>query len=179
MSRLSLAPSLVLALTTALAASACGGAKGTADSGAAAATTAAPTTAAPGPTAASRPPVLAAYDVVRAALADDNLAAAKTAAEAFAKVATSEAPPLAALGDAATALAQTADIAAARAAFGTLSKALLELLQDKAPWREGLIAFRCPMAKGYQKWVQFQRPMQNPYMGKEMLECGSKVELTP
>ena len=177
MHRLPLVSSLVLSLTTCLITSACGGAKGTPDAVAAAATAA--TNATPGPTATARPPVLAAYDVVRAALADDNLAAAKTAAEAFAKAATSEAPPLAALGDAATAIAQTADIAAARAAFGTASKALLELLQEKAPWREGLIAFRCPMAKGYQKWIQFQRPMQNPYMGKEMLECGSKVELTP
>jgi Cu(I)/Ag(I) efflux system membrane fusion protein len=173
MHRQALIPSLVVSLACLLT-SACGSAKG--PSGADAAAT---TATAPGPTTTSRPPVLAAYDVVRTALADDNLAAAKTAAEAFAKVATSEAPPLTALAEAATTLAQSADIVAARAAIGTLSKTLIELLQDRAPWREGLLAFRCPMAKGYQKWIQLQRPMQNPYMGKEMLECGSKAELTP
>jgi threonine/homoserine/homoserine lactone efflux protein len=35
--------------------------------------------------------------------------------------------------------------------------------------------FECPMAKGYKRWVQPTDELENPYMGQEMLTCGSEV----
>jgi hypothetical protein len=32
------------------------------------------------------------------------------------------------------------------------------------------------MAKGYKKWVQVSEAVSNPYMGSEMLECGTEAE---
>ena len=121
--------------------------------------------------AVARAPLVAGYEALRDRLASDDLPGAKAAAEALGKVG------LAAQADA---VAKAGDIEAARVAFGDLSKAYLEQLV-KAPdlQKGGLFAFRCPMAKGYQKWVQTDETMKNPYMGKAMLECGSKVDLVP
>lgn len=118
-----------------------------------------------------RAPLVAGYEALRDRLASDDLPGAKAAAETLAKVG------LAAQADA---VAKASDIEAARVAFGDLSKAYLEQLGKEPDLQKGgLYAFRCPMAKGYQKWVQTDEAMKNPYMGKAMLECGSKVDLVP
>jgi hypothetical protein len=136
---------------------------------------------APEPSAAEPPanahPLVLAYDGVREALAVDDLAATQATAKALAEAGKAEA----ALAEAAQKVASSADLDAARVAFGDLSQAYIALLNAKAvldPDKK-LIAFRCPMAKGYKKWVQFGEPMRNPYMGKAMLECGAKVDLVP
>ncbi|MFO0748559.1 MAG: DUF3347 domain-containing protein [Myxococcota bacterium] len=121
-------------------------------------------------------PVIAAYDVVREALASDDVAAAKAAAAKLAAAAKDEAPKLVAL---AQATADAASIEDVRKAFGELSKGLFETIKEKPALGEGLIAFRCPMTETYQKWVQLGRPLRNPYMGSKMLECGSKADMTP
>lgn len=135
-----------------------------------------PTTAKEGAPTATVAPLIAAYDVLREALASDDLAAAKAAAGKLAEVAKADQPKVA---EAATAAAGAADIDTARIAFGNASKALLEAVQAKPALGEGLLVFRCPMTETYQKWVQLARPMRNPYMGSKMLECGSKADLTP
>jgi len=121
-------------------------------------------------------PLVAAYDEVREALASDDLATAQAKARSLAKGPAEGQPAMAAaLGK----LSAMADIEDARQAFGDLSKALLEAMKAEPKLAENAIAYRCPMAQGYQKWVQAGPPMRNPYMGKKMLECGSKADLTP
>lgn len=126
---------------------------------------------------AERPALVQGYEALRDRLADDDLPGAKKAAEAFAKSA-GEAGE-AALAEAVGKLGAAPDLDKARLAFGEISKAYLTVLAQKPELKAGLFAFRCPMAEGYQKWVQVDEPMKNPYMGKAMLECGSKVELAP
>lgn len=124
--------------------------------------------------AVDRPAVVAGYDLIRERLADDDLEGAKKAAAALDSENTYGLKALA------EALIEQEEILEAREAFGDLSKKYLALLVHDTELQEGgLIAFRCPMATGYQKWVQYDEPMMNPYMGKEMLECGSKVDLEP
>ncbi|MCC6623586.1 MAG: DUF3347 domain-containing protein [Deltaproteobacteria bacterium] len=146
-------------------------------------TTAAPTTpAAPAPAATpAAAPLVVAYDEVREALAKDDLKDAQARAKALGEGAGKDHPAMVAAVGKLTAMA---DIEDARQAFGDLSKALLEVLAKDAKLAEGVIAFRCPMALGYQKWAQIapkegKAAMRNPYMGQKMLECGSKVDLTP
>lgn len=160
---------LTLGLTAA-----CGKADPGAGRGAVAATGAEP---APAPAPANAAPVLVAYDVVREALASDNLDAAKAGASKLADVAKADQPKLATA--ASQAVEKGANIDAFRTAFGEVSRALLEAIAAKPELGKDLLAFRCPMAEGYQKWVQFSKPMRNPYMGSKMLECGSKADLTP
>lgn len=115
------------------------------------------------------------YEIVRDALAKDDLERARKASTQVAKVA-GEAEPIRV---AAASLGGAQDIAAARLAFGELSKAYLAWLVANPDSAKGLHAFRCPMAKGYQKWVQRTETMENPYMGQKMLECGGPTELAP
>jgi len=130
--------------------------------------------------APAAPPVLgplqAGYEALRARLSDDDLAGARSAAEALAGAG---AAGEAALKDPALAVAKTSEIEAARLSFGELSKAYLTWLAAEPERGKGLHAFRCPMAQGYKKWVQVDSAMKNPYMGKRMLECGSEVALAP
>lgn len=126
---------------------------------------------------AERPALVQGYESLRDRLADDDLAGSKKAALALAETATQGGE--AALSEAAKQVEASPDLDKARLAFGEVSKAYLTVLDKKPELKAGLVAFRCPMAEGYQKWVQVDEPMKNPYMGKAMLECGSKVELAP
>ncbi len=131
--------------------------------------------------------VLPAYASVRAALASDDLGAAKKAAvqlKATAGAAASGAAhpakhQLHAVVSAAERMSSAADLAAARVAFGDASKALITRLAGDAALAKGVIVYRCPMTKTYKKWVQLAGPMANPYMGQRMLHCGSKVPVAP
>ena len=68
------------------------------------------------------------------------------------------------------------DIKAVRVAYGELQKSLVGIIAADATLQPGRFLFECPMAKGYQRWVQLSAKMANPYMGKRMLECGSTIE---
>lgn len=121
-------------------------------------------------------PVVDAYDGVRAALANDDLAAATSAAKALESAA--KAASLNALASSAEALGKvgTDDADALRLAFGHVSEALIAKLADDDALRGSLHVFECPMAKGFGKWVQRDKELKNPYMGKAMLTCGSESE---
>jgi len=132
--------------------------------------------------------VITAYAAVRAALAADNVADAKAKAPALASAAKTAAPAwsgtptgeqFAPLAAAAEAVAGAADIRAARFAFGDASKALITAIAPEPSLQVGLVAYRCPMAKTYQKWLQTGDAMGNPYWGAEMLTCGAKVPIKP
>lgn len=132
--------------------------------------------------------VLTRYEKVRDKLADDKVdgladdGGAIAAGVRKASAALSEEAPsavsqtLIAAGAAAEKLAATADVTAARAAFGELSRSLVSLASTDTSLQEGLFIFECPMAEGYNKWLQPNDAIANPYMGKEMLQCGGGSE---
>lgn len=98
------------------------------------------------------------YESVRAALAADNLSAAKNAAAAIKEDENAEA------------LAKSASLADAREAFKKLSKRAVHVASDQ----EGYFIANCPMVKnGEGNWVQTTGKVSNPYFGKSMLTCGS------
>ncbi len=126
--------------------------------------------------------VMKAYEAIRAALADDKAdvaAHAKALADAAksAKVGDAGKPALASLATAAQSLASAdkADIAAVRKSYGEVSKAAVALMSALPAEAKKYHVFECPMAKGYKRWIQSDKELKNPYMGKKMLACGSEV----
>jgi hypothetical protein len=128
---------------------------------------------------------IAAYDVVRGALAEDRgdvkMPATKLADAA--RLAAESAPdsvrqPLEELSSAARRLAglETTDLGAARKAFGDVSQALIAVLSAEPSLQHGRHLYECPMAKGYKKWVQVSEGVSNPYMGTDMLQCGTEAD---
>ena len=65
------------------------------------------------------------------------------------------------------------DMDGARQDFGYLSKVIIELLREEPSLQQNLFIFECPMAQDYKYWLQKDNKINNPYMGKEMLECGA------
>ncbi len=123
----------------------------------------------------AHPPLVLAYDALREALAVDDLELAKAKAKDLAALAGAPAQVVAVASN----FDKLPNIETARIAFGEVSRAYITHLAATPEVAKGLIAFRCPMAEAYQLWVQTGEPMRNPYMGKRMLECGSKVEMIP
>lgn len=126
---------------------------------------------------------LDAYENTRAKLAQDNLAGAQPFATSLAVAARTAAdhavaskPHFVSIAAAADKIAATKDMKEARAAFGDVSKSVIQLLVDDPELRTGRFLFLCPMAKGYQKWVQTTGKLNNPYFGSEMLECGEELK---
>lgn len=109
--------------------------------------------------------ILSSYVKVSAALAADDLAAAKTAAEAVADHAGMSGANKA-IAPKATAVAKAKSIDAARDAFKTLSEAVEPL----AAGEKGYVVMNCPMKNA--DWVQTSNDVKNPYFGKAMLTCG-------
>ncbi len=70
-------------------------------------------------------------------------------------------------------IASAKDLAAARAAFGELERFLIALAAADPRLQAGWHVFRCPMAGGFEKWVQRSPDLENPYMGPAMPTCGS------
>lgn len=109
--------------------------------------------------------ILSSYVKVSAALAADDLAAAKTAAATVADHAgMSDANK--AIAPKATAVAKAKNIDAARDAFKPLSAAVEPLAEGE----KGYIVMNCPMKNA--DWVQTSNEVKNPYFGKAMLTCG-------
>ncbi|MEZ4226824.1 MAG: DUF3347 domain-containing protein [Polyangiaceae bacterium] len=123
------------------------------------------------------------YEQLRASLAGDDLkpvADQATKLEEVTRVAAGKASgkakdSLEEATKAAGGLKAAKDIGAARLAFGELSRHVVALVSAEKELQRGQFVFECPMAKGYKRWIQPNDRMANPYMGKKMLECGSKV----
>ena len=130
---------------------------------------------------------LHAYEGTRAALAADGfeqvgpaareVATAARAARTGAPAAHEE--PLAALATAADQVADAADLAQARVAFGEVSRAAVSLVAADPALAGGRFVFTCPMAPGYSKWVQESDAIDNPYMGARMPACGAASDWSP
>ncbi|TNF37456.1 MAG: DUF3347 domain-containing protein [Deltaproteobacteria bacterium] len=130
--------------------------------------------AAPTP-AGALDPVIDGYMAVHAGLFDDDLAGTQAAAKALATTAKGHDDLVAA----ATAIAGAKDLEAARLAFGDASRALITLVVADPAAAAAVHAFKCPMAKGYQKWIQRVDKLANPYMGQRMPKCGTHTDLAP
>lgn len=86
----------------------------------------------------------------------------------------------------ASAIKPAATLPLARQAYHPLSEALAALvgqLRKQDPAFAGLKIYRCPMtadafpgAPAKSNWVQLVAPIRNPYMGREMLDCGQEVK---
>ena len=99
------------------------------------------------------------YETVRAALAADDLPAAKTAAIAIPDNAI------------AAQLARSTDLGEARKSFFMLSRAVMKI----AHGQPGYLLFHCPEAKFGEEWghwVQINETPSNPYLGKANPSCG-------
>jgi len=126
--------------------------------------------------------VFGAYETIRALLADDkaDVSAHATTLAAAARKATVPSSGTKHLADLATAAdelakAPSSDIAAVRKIYGEVSRAAVALLGALPEEAKAYHVFQCPMAKGYKRWVQSDKELKNPYMGKKMLACGSEV----
>ena len=134
--------------------------------------------------AADLPPaekeMLALYDRMQVALADDTSAGVEEAGKALAAKAEAvggkakDPAPYLAVTTGALAVVAAADLEAEREAFRDLSLAMAKLVASGQLGDAGI--FFCPMADAY--WLQ--KPgddaLRNPYYGKSMLACGSKVD---
>lgn len=68
-------------------------------------------------------------------------------------------------------LAKAKDLKAARTAFKPLSASLVKYLADNKAGKGTYHEAYCPMVKA--NWLQKGTDIKNPYMGKEMLDCGT------
>jgi hypothetical protein len=111
------------------------------------------------------------YLKIQIALSADTMDDVKPQAAVIAK----EADALGAQGKdvktAAKQLEQAADLAAARTAFGALTKAVLSYAEaTKSEFGPGVQEAYCPMAR--KSWLQKGDKIENPYYGKSMAGCG-------
>lgn len=129
---------------------------------------------------------LASYERIRLSLAKDAIekasadaAALERDARAVAEADLARSEVWASLAEAAKALHAMSkeDAEGVRKSFGEVSKHLVSALSEDAEAAKGLHVFECPMAQGYEKWVQPAEQISNPYMGKSMPECGSESSL--
>jgi len=127
---------------------------------------------------------LAAYEQLRAQLAADKTESVTEMATQLERAATRAAAVIPApLQARAQAVASSAlrlkDTAGKnadeiRSSFGEVSRAVVALISAEPALAQGRHVFECPMAQGYQKWVQKDETIANPYMGTRMLACGVK-----
>ena len=112
------------------------------------------------------------YFRIHTALSDDKTDGVKDDALAIKVAATSLGEPGATIVVAADALSAAADLGAARAAFGTLSDAVVADSEKTKAAGAGVQTMYCPMVS--KQWLQKGEKVSNPYYGKAMLSCGEK-----
>ena len=67
-------------------------------------------------------------------------------------------------------LSKATNLETARAAFKPLSESLIQYLKDQKVPAGSYHEVYCPMAKA--SWLQTDKTVMNPYMGKAMIHCG-------
>ncbi|WNZ63253.1 efflux RND transporter periplasmic adaptor subunit [Myxococcus sp. MxC21-1] len=127
------------------------------------------------------------YEATRALLAQDTLeglearaGALKAALQQAAEATQGHGTPLTAWlqqgADGAAQLASAKDAEAARQHFARVSEALIALASADPRLQEGWHVFECPMVEGVNQWLQREPKLENPYMGRRMLACGTASE---
>lgn len=119
--------------------------------------------------------VLAQYETLRHALANERLEDARHAAEALAGIA--NAKPSYSIP--AQAVARSESLDKARQSFVPLSEAVVTLARGRTGYfvmhcaKEGCPepCENCPMDR-YSAWIQTSREVENPYMGLKHIKCG-------
>lgn len=113
------------------------------------------------------------YLKIQAELAKDSIKGLNENADAIAKAVRGDEMKMLSpdVAKQAEALAKAKDLKSAREAFKPLSALLVKYLADnkagKGTYHEGY----CPMVKA--SWLQTEKDIKNPYMGKAMLTCGT------
>ncbi len=72
------------------------------------------------------------------------------------------------------AIASASTLDEARLRFQEASEIVIALGAADPTLQKGLHVFECPMVQGFNSWVQPTRELANPYMGQQMLSCGSE-----
>ena len=119
--------------------------------------------------------VLAQYETLRRALANERLEEARGAAHAITKLADAKAP----ISAHAQVVAQSESLEKARQDFVPLSEAIVALARG----RPGYFVMHCPIQgcpepcencpmDRYSPWIQTSREVENPYMGLKHIKCG-------
>ncbi|WP_194863108.1 efflux RND transporter periplasmic adaptor subunit [Myxococcus sp. AB036A] len=127
------------------------------------------------------------YEAARALLAQDTLegfearaGALKAALQQAAEATPGDGTPLKGWlqqgADGASQLASAKDAEAARQHFARVSEALIALASADPRLQEGWHIFECPMVEGVNQWLQREPKLENPYMGRRMLACGTTSE---
>jgi hypothetical protein len=124
-------------------------------------------------------PVKSVYDnylKIQAELAKDSIKGVDEHANAIAKAVKGDEMKMlpADVATQAEALAKAKDLKAAREAFKPLSTSLIKYLADNKVPKGTYYEAYCPMVKA--SWLQPDKSVKNPYMGKSMLTCGTIKE---
>jgi hypothetical protein len=125
--------------------------------------------------------VFASYEKLRSLLAADKAEGISKEAETLKAVSQEASKKAPALKTQLDSLVSTAEqlkvsegkIEESRKAFGEVSKSIVALAVAEPSLQSGRFIFECPMAAGYQKWVQTNAVISNPHMGAKMLGCGT------
>jgi len=116
-------------------------------------------------------PIVESYLRIQRALATDRLDGVTSAAGTIARLAAglgADGKPIRAAADQ---LQRATDLETARAGFGELGDAIMTAAKRLGvEVGDGVKIAYCPMVRKY--WLQTDQTIQNPYFGKEMLDCG-------
>jgi hypothetical protein len=111
------------------------------------------------------------YFRIQSQLTDDKTDGLKSDAELVAKAAASLGTAGESIVSAAQQLAQAATLGSAREAFGALSAAVIGYAESTRTATAGDVKKAyCPMLK--KSWLQKGEKIRNPYLGKQMPDCG-------
>jgi len=112
------------------------------------------------------------YIKIEGSLARDSLAGVSATAAAMASAVRGDSMKMlpTKVAEQSDALAQAKDLKDARAAFKSLSESLIQYVKDQKPPAGSYYEVYCPMAKA--SWLQTDKIIMNPYMGKGMAHCG-------
>lgn len=116
------------------------------------------------------------YSRIQTALANDSLASVTEGGQAIAKAVKEDTANTfpASVAQQAQAASNAADLPAARAAFKSLSRSLIEY-SARNPQVAGIYhQVHCSMANA--DWLQTDAVVNNPYLGKAMAHCGEFVK---
>ena len=115
--------------------------------------------------------IVGSYLEIHAQLVADKIDGVKKPANALASRAEAMGPSGAAMVKAANAVGASADIKAARDAFGSLSDAVVAAAKAEGYKDLGDVKLAyCPMVQ--KSWLQKGDQIQNPYYGQSMSSCG-------
>jgi Cu(I)/Ag(I) efflux system membrane fusion protein len=112
------------------------------------------------------------YISIQGELAQDSIAGLSKTGTAMAKAIRDDSMQMLSpkVAEQAEALAQAKDLEAARAAYKSLSELLIKYAKSQKLPAGSYYEAYCPMAKA--SWLQTDKTILNPYMGKGMIHCG-------